>query len=82
MSRIVVVRCCKCGAAGRVESSKEISPQLKQLYCSCGNPECGHTWVMNLEFAHTLSPSALDLPEAMRQKIRTLSPAQQGRLFM
>jgi hypothetical protein len=26
----------------------------------CNNAECGHSFVMHLEFAHTLSPSGLE----------------------
>ncbi|MDK2956513.1 MAG: hypothetical protein PWQ57_2009 [Desulfovibrionales bacterium] len=68
------VRCNKCGSVARVESSKEIGGGLKQLYCSCRNVECGHTFVMDLTFSHTLSPSALDLPDNVRARL------QQGRI--
>lgn len=79
--RPVMIRCCKCGSKAAIESSKEISDLLKQLYCCCRNPECGHTFVVNMEFSHTLSPSALDLPEALRQRIQEVTPAMQGQLF-
>ncbi|EPT8894758.1 ogr/Delta-like zinc finger family protein [Cronobacter dublinensis] len=34
-------------------------PQLADVYCQCSNMECGHTFVMNVSFSHTISPSAL-----------------------
>lgn len=75
------VRCNKCGNVARVESSKELGGELKQLYCSCRNPECGHTFVMDLAFSHTLSPSALDLPGEMRKRIKTATVSEQRALF-
>lgn len=29
------------------------------VYCTCSNPECGHRFVANVTFSHTLCPSAL-----------------------
>ena len=73
----VKIRCDRCGSTARIESSVEISASFKTLYCSCRNPECGHTFVMNLEFSHTLSPSALDLPEELRAKVRSAGCRQE-----
>lgn len=75
------VRCNKCGSVARVESSKELGGELKQLYCSCRNPECGHTFVMDLAFSHTLSPSALDLPAAVRKRLQKATASEQKMLF-
>ena len=73
----VRIRCDRCESIARIESSSEISPTYKKLYCSCRNPECGHTWVMDLQFSHTLSPSALDLPETLREKIQAADNRRQ-----
>jgi Ogr/Delta-like zinc finger len=51
----------------------------KKLYCSCRNPECGHTCVMDLSFSHTLSPSALDLPPKLRDQVRAAGCRQEQR---
>lgn len=77
----VRVKCDRCGGLAIIQSSKEVSAQVKQLYCSCSNPECGHTFVCDLTFSHTLSPSALDLPNDIRQKIRSTTRTQQQTLF-
>ncbi|WP_027721214.1 ogr/Delta-like zinc finger family protein [Maridesulfovibrio zosterae] len=77
----VRVYCIKCGYVGRIESSSQEAETVKRLYCCCTNPECGHSWAMELSFSHTLSPSALDLPEQLRQKIRKAGPAEQMHLF-
>lgn len=81
MSRSVVQRCCVCGHEVRIESSKIISDKPKLLYCGCKDPTYGHTWVTNLDFSHTLSPSALKLPEELREKVKAVPPAQQQNLF-
>ncbi|EPA1039730.1 TPA: ogr/Delta-like zinc finger family protein [Enterobacter bugandensis] len=33
--------------------------KLADLYCACTEVECGHTFVFNASFSHTLSPSGL-----------------------
>ena len=75
------VRCPSCGKVAAIQSSNEMDSQLKQIYCACSDPECGHTFVMNVEFSHTLSPSAHDLPEDLRKRIRETAPAEQAALF-
>jgi hypothetical protein len=47
----------------------------------CKNVECGHTFVVVMQFSHTLSPSALDLPEDIREKLKGYSRTQQQQLF-
>lgn len=64
------VTCIKCKEPAVIRTSREMSATLRQLYCICQNPECGHTFVMDLAFSHTLSPSALDLPESMLARLR------------
>ena len=79
--RQVLVRCNRCGSAAVIDSSKEISDVAKHLYCMCKNVECGHTFVVIMEFSHTLSPSALDLPEEVRERLKGYSRTQQQQLF-
>ncbi len=55
------INCIKCGSKSIITSRKELDPKLSQLYCSCKNIEhCGHTFVMDLSFKHTISPSLVD----------------------
>jgi hypothetical protein len=79
--RQVIVRCNRCGSPAVIDSSKEISDVAKHLYCMCKNVECGHTFVVIMEFSHTLSPSALDLPEEVRERLKGYSRTQQQQLF-
>lgn len=72
---------CKCGEKGRIVSRDELSLEFARLYCQCGSAQCGHTWVANLTFSHTLSPSAKAVDRLLFDRLRTLSRAQQRDLF-
>lgn len=52
------ISCTACSHKGRINSRNEITPQYAKLYCQCLNAECGHTWVSELTFKHTLQPPA------------------------
>lgn len=52
------VFCPECGEKSRIQKSNRMSTKHADLYCSCSDPECGHSFVMNLSYSHTLSPSA------------------------
>lgn len=71
--------CDRCKSKSIITTTRELTPQFRKLYCACMNVECGHTFVMNLEFGHTLSPSALDLPEPIRQALQDCSTPGQVR---
>ena len=64
------IYCDRCRGKARITSTRELSPQYRQLYCSCNNAECGHTFVLDLTFSHSLSPSALDLPGQIVERLR------------
>ena len=77
----VKIKCNRCDSRAIIQSSSEESDAVKKLYCSCSNPECGHSFVMELSFSHTLSPSALDFPEAILRKVRSSTRLEQRKLF-
>lgn len=78
----MLIRCDRCGGKAIITTRREVTPQFTKLYCVCCNAECGHTFVMNLEFAHTLSPSAFDLPKATREAIRGGGGRRQVQLLL
>ena len=51
--------CPACLAEAKIRKTNRKHPQLADVYCQCSNMECGHTFVMNVSFSHTISPSAL-----------------------
>ena len=72
---------CKCGHKGRISSREALSTDFAKLYCQCLDPRCGHTWVANLTFSHTLSPSAQTFDRILFDRLRELPRAQQRELF-
>lgn len=75
------VYCKECGGKGRIASRDELSLEFARLYCQCLSPSCGHTWVANLTYSHTLSPSAQAVDRLLFDRLRELPRAQQRELF-
>ncbi|NOH82833.1 ogr/Delta-like zinc finger family protein [Vibrio sp. 03-59-1] len=74
------VVCPECGEKARIQKSNRISASYSDLYCSCSDPECGHSFVMNLTFSHTLSPSAKTTSQLAFEMIKALAPDQRTEL--
>lgn len=66
------INCTECGSKSIIHSSKKLDTKMSQLYCSCKNPICGHTFVMDLSFSHTLSPSASQARNVVVNFLRAL----------
>ncbi|WP_413481714.1 ogr/Delta-like zinc finger family protein [Serratia proteamaculans] len=49
---------------------------LADVYCTCSNPECGHRFVANVMFSHTLCPSALSHAKVMQILMSGITPEQ------
>ncbi|WP_419174418.1 ogr/Delta-like zinc finger family protein [Desulfosediminicola sp.] len=75
------VYCDRCKNVAVIQSSSQESDLVKKLYCTCTNPVCGHSFVMDLSFSHTISPSALDMPAELLEKIKKTTRPQQQALF-
>lgn len=73
----MLVRCKECGGKGRITNRKEQSELVADLYCSCNDSECGHTWVMTLAFGHSLSPSAKSADKMLVDLLRSKTPKEQ-----
>ncbi|EPQ4021683.1 ogr/Delta-like zinc finger family protein, partial [Proteus mirabilis] len=55
--RVLTIYCPECGEKAMIKKSNRKHKELTDLYCACRDPLCGHTFVLNLTFSHTLSPS-------------------------
>ena len=55
--------CPHCGEKVIIRSSQVESPLLKTLYGQCTNLGCGWTGKAHLEWAFTMSPSAVPNPD-------------------
>lgn len=58
MSLRITIRCPHCRARTIARSSRELSSTMREIVYACNDPECGHTYVAQLEAVRTLSPSA------------------------
>ena len=56
--RVLKIQCTACGANAVIRKTNRKHREIADIYCACSDVECGHTFVMNLTFSHTLSPSA------------------------
>ncbi|MCG9624194.1 ogr/Delta-like zinc finger family protein [Vibrio mediterranei] len=74
------VLCPECGERSSIQKSNRMSTKYADLYCSCSDPECGHTFVMNLSYSHTLSPSAKTTSQLAFNMVKALSPENREEL--
>lgn len=75
------VECKECGSKGRITSRENVSALFADLYCQCGSAHCGHTWVSQLTFSHTLNPSAQSVDKLLFDRLRRMPVEQQQELF-
>ena len=79
----VQINCPECGSKAIIYSRKQLHAKMSTLYCGCKNAECAHSFVMDLSFSHSTSPSKMEkqnialeylraLPEAERQQTLSL----------
>lgn len=74
------VMCLECGSKAIIGKTNRLSAAHADLYCSCTNPECGHTFVSNLSFSHTLSPSAKTSSTIITELAKAMEPVQRKQL--
>ncbi|MBW0280698.1 transcriptional regulator [Shewanella xiamenensis] len=74
------ILCTSCGKKAIIGKTDRLSVGHANLYCSCSDPECGHTFVTNLSFSHTLSPSAKTTSEIVSALVKALPPEQRKAL--
>lgn len=74
--RVLTIYCPECGEKAMIKKSNRKHKELTDLYCACRDPFCGHTFVLNLTFSHTLSPSAKKQDALLLAMIKNLSPQQ------
>lgn len=55
------INCPHCNSRPIARSSRQLTATMRELTFICTDPECGHTYVANLEVVRTLSPSAKPL---------------------
>lgn len=79
--RVMKVICPECGANSVIKKTSRKHRQISDLYCACSDFECGHTFVMNMTFSHTISPSAKSQEQLLRSVISSLNGEQKQLMF-
>lgn len=69
------IHCPQCGEKSRISSRRQISLQFTTLYCQCLDAQnCGHRFVMQLTFSHTLTKGTGSLEALLFDKLREMPP--------
>lgn len=74
--RVFKIKCPECGQPAIIRKSDWKDKKLADLYCACTEVECGHTFVFNASFSHTLSPSGLAGNKLVKFLIDRLKPEE------
>ncbi|HCA3843857.1 TPA: ogr/Delta-like zinc finger family protein [Enterobacter hormaechei] len=74
--RVLMIECPECGSKAVIRKTNRKHREIADIYCACADVECGHTFVMNLTFSHTLSPSAKTGDSLVQTLLKNLSPDQ------
>ncbi|EEQ06175.1 ogr/Delta-like zinc finger family protein [Yersinia bercovieri] len=74
--RVMKVLCPECGGAAIIRKTNRKHRQISDLYCACNDVECGHTFVMNVTFSHTISPSAKTGDKLIKTVVDSMNPQQ------
>jgi hypothetical protein len=72
--RIFKINCPECSAPAIIRKTEWKNKQLADLYCACSEVECGHTFVFNATFSHSLSPSGLTGNKLVKALLERLRP--------
>lgn len=72
--RVLKLSCPECHSSAIIKKTSWKHVHLADMYCACDNVECGHTWVSNVTFSHTLSPSGLTGSRLVSELLKRLKP--------
>lgn len=79
--RVLKIECPECRSKAVIRKTNRKHKEIADIYCACCDVECGHTFVMNLTFSHTLSPSAKTGDLLIQNMIKAMSPEQRQMTF-
>lgn len=80
MARTTDIYCTVCNAKSVIERSERIHSEFTRYYCACKNPQCGHRFVMNMEFGHTTRSSKLTKDKLLELVLGKLSDDEKAKL--
>ncbi|ASL93802.1 transcriptional regulator [Serratia marcescens] len=74
--RVLKMICPDCASKAIIQKTNRKHRHLSDIYCVCSNWECGHRFVVNATFSHTLVPSALTHGQIMQSFVNSVTPEQ------
>jgi len=80
MARTTDIYCTVCNAKSVIERAERIHSEFTRYYCACKNPQCGHRFVMNMEFGHTTRSSKLTKDKLLELVLGKLSDDEKAKL--
>ncbi|MFP9230155.1 Ogr/Delta-like zinc finger protein [Pectobacterium cacticida] len=79
--RVMKIFCPECNGKAVIRKTVRKHRHISDLYCACSDVECGHTFVLNVTFSHTLSPSAKTQDSLLKGIVDTLNPERRQMLL-
>ncbi|MDC9820929.1 MULTISPECIES: ogr/Delta-like zinc finger family protein [Pectobacterium] len=79
--RVMKVVCPECNSKAIIRKTVRKHRHISDIYCACADVECGHTFVLNMTFSHTLSPSAKSQDSLLKGIVDTLNPEKRQMLL-
>ncbi len=77
------IYCDRCGSTALIRKRRDVAPGFTIFYCLCSNVDCAHSFTAELTLGHTISPSALDLPQGTADKLKDCGSVREVRqLFL
>lgn len=77
------INCDRCGQPAYIRKRRDVAPGFTIFYCLCSNVDCAHSFTAELTMGHTISPSALDLPQGAADKLKDCGSVREVRqLFL
>ncbi|NHB87176.1 ogr/Delta-like zinc finger family protein [Photorhabdus tasmaniensis] len=74
--RVFKIHCPECHAPAIIRKTEWKDKKVADLYCACTEVECGHTFVFNATYSHTLSPSGLTGNQLVKTLLERLRPEE------
>lgn len=71
---MALIKCRECKGKAIIQSRAELDVVMSKLYCTC--KDCGHRFVMDLSFSHTITPGASQVQTMIMNLLQSL-PANQ-----
>lgn len=79
------IYCDRCGELPDTKTPGRCAGTLRRVlpyFTACGNVNCAHSFTAELTLGHTISPSALDLPEGAAERMKARASPREVRQLL